>query len=111
MAEFDSSEKLPTTAFAIDPALLALSNIAEVPSPSLEPARAPAALPPSSVTATRPELDPTRDATGLINASREEYATQLYVSHLSLSLRPKLMRIHFRLTIKRKAPLQDLAES
>lgn len=86
MAEFDSSEKLPTTACAIDPALLTLSNNTQVPSPSLEPARAPAALPPSSVIATRPELDPTRDATGLINASREEYATKLYViSAFSLS--------------------------
>ena len=107
MAEFDSSEKLPTTAFAIDPALLTLSNNAQVPSPSLEPAGAPAALPPSSVTVTRPELDPTCNVTGLINTSREEYVTQLYVSHLSLSLTIELTHIHFRLTIKQKALLQD----
>jgi len=107
MAKFDSSERLPTTSFAIDLALLALSNGAQVPSASLEPAQAPATLLPSSVTATCPDLDPTHDATGLINASCEEYTTQLYVSRISLSVRLKLTCIHFRHTIKRKAPLQD----
>jgi hypothetical protein len=83
MTELDSSEKLPTTDISIDPALLALSNNSQVPSPSLDPAQAPAAPPPSSVTATRPELEPTRDASGLINTTREEYANKLCVPDLS----------------------------
>jgi len=82
MANLDSSERLPTSDFPIDPALLTLSNSVQVPSPSLDPAQVPAAPPPSNATATRSELEPTRDASGLITTTREEYADKLCVSDL-----------------------------
>ena len=103
MTEFDSSEKLPTASdftFQIDPAApLPPSGSAQVPSPSLAPTLL------SNVTATRLRLEPTRDAAGLINETRQDYATQLYVlSSPSLYIfNPNL----FRLGVKRKAPLQD----